>query len=148
MNRTLLTFRSLCLLLMLTAGLSCSRENLLTLPAPAPAIAGTYVNRHSYSTLPVQGDSVTVTLVSVANDTVDVTMQATSQGKPGTILRYGKRAVVQDFSVGSCVSYVVPLNPGRDSTILYMTCSDYNVLRYDTKQRPYFTGLTDRFFKR
>jgi hypothetical protein len=148
MDQLLTNSRLLCLLFVLVVTLSCSRESLLTLPTPAPSIAGTYVNRHNYYPLPVRGDSVTITLASIANDTVDVTMQASNKGKPDTVLRYGKRAVVQDFSVGSCVSYVVRLNPGRDSTILFMTCSEYNVLQYAPSQKPYFVGGSDRFFKR
>lgn len=65
-------------LVVLLAGLSCSRENLLTLPAPA--IAGTYVSLPGTLPLPIAGDSVTVILTSVASDTVDVTVQVIQQG--------------------------------------------------------------------
>lgn len=134
-------------LVVLLAGLSCSRENLLTLPAPAPAIAGTYASRASYSPLPIAGDSVTVFLASVAKDTVDVTMQAVTKGKTPVTVQYGKRSVAQDFSTGTCVSYVVWLNPGKDSSLLYMTCSEINVLQYATAKRPYYTGQAARFRK-
>jgi len=147
MDQTRTKIGLLCLSVMLIIALSCSRENLLTLPAPAPDIAGTYAGTARYFPLPIQGDSVRITLTSITNDSVMVAMQASTKGKRGPVVQYGKRPVVQDFSVGACVSYVVPLNPGQDSTILYMTCSAYKVLQYAKSQRPYFSGGAAKFYK-
>ena len=128
-------------------GLSCSRENLLTLPAPAPAVAGTYVRQFNATPLPIPGDTIRLILRSVSSDTVDVRMEGISSGRVPVTVQYGRLPVVQDFSINACVSYVVRLNPGKDSSLLYMTCSQPNVLQYAASQRPYFSGLSTRFRK-
>ncbi len=139
-------------LVVLLAGLSCSRENLLTLPAPAPAIAGTYVSLPGTLPLPAAGDSVTVTLTSVASDTVDVFVQAMQQGQPVTTQRYRKLPVVQYIEGAvqgtNCINYLIRLKPGTDSSVFYMTCRDINVLQYTRSlERPYYTGRAARFRK-
>lgn len=142
-------FGSLAVLL---TGLSCSRENLLTLPAPAPAIAGTYANLPGTLPLPIASDSVTVTLTSVASDTVDVVVQAIRQGQPVATQRYRKLPVVQHIEGAvkgtNCINYLVRLQPGTDSSVFYMTCRDINVLQYARSlDRPYYTGPAARFRK-
>ncbi len=142
-------FGSLAILL---AGLSCSRENLLTLPAPAPAIAGTYASLPGTLPLPIAGDSVTVTLTSVASDTVNVTVQAIQRGQPVFVLQYPKLPVVQQVEGAvkgaNCINYLIRLKPGTDSSVFYMTCRDINVLQYARLlERPYYTGPTARFRK-
>lgn len=142
-------FASLAVLL---TGLSCSRENLLTLPAPAPAIAGTYASLPGTLPLPISGDSVTVILTSVASDTVDVTVQAIQQGQPVFVLQYPRLPVVQHIEGAvqgtSCINYLIRLKPGTDSSVFYMTCRDSNVLQYARLlERPYYTGRAARFRK-
>jgi len=142
-------FGSLAVLL---AGLSCSRDNRLTLPAPALAIAGTYASLPGTLPLPTAGDSVTVTLTSVANDTVDVVVQATQQGQPVTTQRYRKLPVVQHIEGAvqgtNCINYLIRLKPGTDSSVFYMTCRDINVLQYARSlERSYYTGRAARFRK-
>lgn len=141
-----------CLLIVTLVGLSCSRENLLTLPAPAPAIAGTYVNLPDNLPLPIPSDSVTVILTSVASDTVDVTVQAIQQGRPVFTMQYPKLPIVQHIEGAvqgtNCINYLIRLKPGSDSSVFYMTCRDVNVLQYARSLgKPYYTGQAARFRK-
>lgn len=137
-------------LLWLAGTLACTK-NTLNIPEPAPTIAGTYRAQVNAIPAPLKGESITLTIKPVTNNTAELSFRATLNGQPGDSLVYKKAYISQqlfttDLSKG-CVSYSIYLNPLTDADVLTMTCSEENTINYSYAPTGQQTGAPLKFRK-
>jgi len=138
-------------LLLITGTLACTK-NTLNLPDPAPTIAGTYRAQVNAIPAPLKGESITLTIKPVTNNTAEVFFRATLNGQPGDSLVYKKAHISQQLFTTTlskgCVSYTIYLNPTTGSEdVMTMTCSEENTINYSYTATGQQTGATLKFRK-
>ena len=118
---------------------ACKRETTDPAPDPEPAqaIVGayqakTFTDTSSPENYPINGQTVNLQIKRVTADTVQVDIQATSNGKysPGQTLSYAKAVVTSTKHTDGTITYYVALTP--------VTECGYNTLYiYTNKQMDY-----------
>lgn len=124
-------------------------EPQIKFPARAPAIEGTYIADTYYNKLgvggfyPIQGQTMTLRLTSVSDDSIRVEIKATPNGdySPGSNRLYHKVLVDQEIDAYiknkqqiSCITYAIKLptdfGPPSEGELLRRRCGKAEIIDY------------------